>query len=67
MEVLINGVKFIETDELYPIKDGVYYQNKWYKPIDYKINEWIIYLLNGSEIVRKLFLKKNTMKQLQKF
>lgn len=58
MEVLINGVKFIETDELYPIKDGVYYQNKWYKPIDYKINEWIIYLLNGSEIVRKIISEK---------
>lgn len=56
MKITINNQDFIETNEIYPISDGLYYKNKWYKPVKkYKVGDWVIYKLTETkDVVRKL-------------
>lgn len=65
MKIIIDEQEFIETNEIYPISDGLYYKNKWYKPIKrYKVGDWVIYKLTETkDVVRKLISEseyKNT-------
>ena len=55
-KITINNQEFEETTEIYPISDGLYYKNKWYKPLKkYKIGDWVIYKLTETkDVVRKI-------------
>ena len=54
-KITINNQDFVETNEIYPISDGLYYKNKWYKPVKkYKIGDWVIFNLGTGDVVRKI-------------
>ena len=55
-KITINNQEFEETTEIYPISDGLWYQNKWYKPLKkYKIGDWVIFKLTETkDVVRKI-------------
>ena len=64
-KITINNQEFEETTEIYPISDGLWYQNKWYKPLKkYKIGDWVIFKLTETkDVVRKIISEseyKNT-------
>lgn len=52
-KITIDNIQFEETNEIYPIENGLWYQNKWYKPINkYKTGDWVIY--SEKNLVRRI-------------
>jgi len=55
-KITINNQEFEETTEIYPISDGLWYQNKWYKPVEkFKVGDWITF---WSEIDKTFYTSK---------
>jgi len=55
-KITINNQEFEETTEIYPISDGLYYKNKWYKPVEkFKVGDWITF---WSEIDKTFYTSK---------
>lgn len=43
-KITINNQEFEKTSEIHPIKDGLWYQNEWYKPIlKFKVGDWVTF------------------------
>ena len=56
MKITIDNQEFEETTEVYPISDGLYYKNKWYKPVEkFKVGDWITF---WSEIDKTFYTSK---------
>ena len=56
MKITIDNQEFEETTEIYPISDGLYYKNKWYKPVEkFKVGDWITF---WSEIDKTFYTSK---------
>lgn len=50
MKIKINNQEFEETSETQPISNGVWYQNKWYKPVStFKEGDWIMFYYYGAQ------------------
>lgn len=64
-KITINNQEFEETSEIYPISDGLWYQNKWYKPIEkFKVGDWVY--CNNSKSIFKHTIYDNNLKRLRK-
>ena len=64
-KITINNQDFVETNEIYPISDGLYYKNKWYKPVEqFKVGDWVY--CNNSKSIFKHTIYDNNLKRLRK-
>lgn len=59
--ITINNQKFEETSENSPISDGVFYKNKWYKPVETR------YEICGYECLKEIDIEKLYLKKYNSF
>lgn len=64
-KITINNQKFEEINASIPLTEWVWYQNKWYKPVEqFKVGDWVY--CNNSKSIFKYTIYVNDLKRLRK-
>lgn len=64
-KITINNQEFEEINAPIPLTEWIWYQNKWYKPVEqFKVGDWVY--CNNSKSIFKYTIYVNDLKRLRK-